>query len=78
MALLLAGGCTTATTLLADPDTSPATKADMKSYVQDSYACVINSEQDIHLGQLAPLRQRDAQRLYEQCMTARGYTVQHR
>jgi hypothetical protein len=37
----------------------------MKVYVYDSYECVQESEQQIRLGQLPPLRQRDAQRLYE-------------
>jgi hypothetical protein len=78
LALLLAAGCTTSTVIRGDPDRSPATKAEMKSYVQDSYECVIGSQQDIHLGQLPQLRQRDAQRLYEQCMTGRGYDVQRR
>jgi hypothetical protein len=76
LALILTGSCTTSTTALADPDRSPATKADMKSYVLDSYNnCVRQPEQDIRLGQLPWLRQRDAQRLYESCMTSRGYDL---
>jgi hypothetical protein len=78
LALLLAAGCTTTTIALGDPDRSPATKADMKNYVQDSYACVRASQQEIRIGQLPWSRQRDAQRLYDSCMTARGYDVQHR
>jgi hypothetical protein len=78
LALLLAGGCTTSSTAQSDPDRSPATKPDMKNYVQDSYQCVRESEQEIRLGQLPWSRQRDAQRLYEVCMSARGYEVQHR
>jgi len=78
LSLLLAAGCTTSRTALADPDRSPATKADMRSYVQDSYECVRQSEQEIRLGQLPWSTQRDAQRLYESCMTARGYDVQRR
>jgi hypothetical protein len=78
LALLFAAGCATSTTALADPDRSPATKADMKNYVQDSYGCVRESEQEIHLGQLPWSRERDAQRLYEMCMSARGYEVQRR
>jgi len=77
VALLLVG-CTTKTTLWGDPDRSPGTKADMRSYVQDSYECVRESEQEIRLGQLPSSRQRDAQLLYERCMTARGYDVQRR
>ena len=50
----------------------------MKNDVQDSYQCVSESEQDTRVWQLPPLRQRDAQRLYEGCMTARGYDVQRR
>ena len=74
LALALAG-CTTSRTALADPDRSPATKADMKNYVLDSYSCVRESAQDIRLGQLPWSRERDAQRLYESCMTSRGYDV---
>lgn len=61
-----------------DPDRSPATKADMKNYVMDSYHCSSESEQEIRFGQLPWARQRDAQGLYEMCMRARGYDVQHR
>lgn len=78
LTLLLAAGCTTKTTFWGDPDRSPATKPDMRSYVQDSYECVRESEQDIRLGQMPWSKQRDAQRLYESCMSARGYEVQHR
>jgi len=46
--------------------------------VQDSYECVRESEQEIRVGQLPSSRQRDAQGLYERCMTARGYDVQRR
>ena len=76
LALLFAVGCTTSRTALADPDRSPATKADMKNYVMDSYNCVRQSEQEIRLGQLPWSRERDAQRGYESCMTSRGYDVQ--
>jgi len=75
---LLAAGCTTPTRLRGDPDRSPAAKADMRNYVQDSYECGRESEQEIHLGQLPSSRQRDAQRLYEACMTTRGYDVHRR
>jgi hypothetical protein len=78
LALLSAAGCTTSRTLWGDPDRSPATKANMRTYVQDGYECVRESEQEIRLGQLPSSRQRDAQRLYEGCMTARGYDVQRR
>ncbi len=78
LALLLAAGCTTKTTFWGDPDRSPGTKADMRNYVQDSYACIRESEQETRLGQLPSSRQRDAQLLYERCMTARGYDVQRR
>jgi len=78
LTLLLATGCTTKTTFWGDPDRSPATKPDMRSYVQDSYECVRESEQDIRLGQMPWSKQRDAQRLYESCMSARGYEVQRR
>ena len=76
LVLILVVGCTTSRTALADPDRSPATKADMKNYVLDSYNCVRQSEQDIRLGQLPWSRERDAQRLYESCMASRGYDVQ--
>src|SRR6266404_2300925 len=75
LALLLAAGCTTSRTLWGDPDRSPATKANMRNYVQDSYECLRESEQEIRVGQLPSSRQRDAQGLYERCMTARGYDV---
>jgi len=78
LALLLAGGCTTVRFVRGDPDRSPATKADMKNYVQDSYQCGSESEQEIRLGQLPSSRERVAQRLYEKCMRARGYEVQQR
>ena len=78
LALLLAAGCTTSRTLWGDPDRSRATKTDMRNYVQDSYECVRESEQEIRLGQLPSSRQRDAQLLYERCITARGYDVQRR
>ncbi len=78
LALLLAAGCTTSRTRWGDPDRSPATKVDMKNYVHDSYECVRESEQEIRFGQLPASRQRDAQLLYERCMTARGYDVQRR
>ena len=78
LALLLAAGCTTSRTRWGDPDRSPATKVDMKNYVHDSYECVRESEQEIRFGQLPSSRQRDAQLLYERCMTARGYDVQRR
>ena len=77
VALLLVG-CATKTTFWGDPDRSPGTKADMRNYVRDSYECVRESEQEIRLGQLPSSRQRDAQLLYERCMTARGYDVQRR
>lgn len=77
LALLLTGSCTTSTAVRGDPERSPATKADMKNYVQDSYHCGRESEQEIHLGQLPWSREREAQRLYEMCMRARGYDVQH-
>ena len=76
LVLLFAAGCTTSRIAMADPDRSPATKADMKNYVQDSYGCVRESEQEIRLGQFPWSRARDAQRLYESCMTSRGYDVQ--
>jgi hypothetical protein len=78
LALLLAAGCTTSRTRWGDPDRSPATKVDMKNYVHDSYECVRESEQEIRFGQLPSSRQRDAQLLYERCMTARGYDMQRR
>jgi hypothetical protein len=78
LVLLLAGGCTTARFVRGDPERSPATKADMKNFVQDSYQCGSESEQELRLGDLPWFRERDAQRLYEMCMKARGYDVQHR
>ena len=77
LALFLAGGCTTSGAVRGDPDRSPATKADMKNYVQDSYECGLESEQVINLGQFPWWLERKAQRLYEMCMRTRGYDVQH-
>src|SRR5262249_43429772 len=75
LALFLATGCTESTTFWGDPDRLPATKSNMRNYVSDSYDCVQNSAQEIRLGQLPSSKQRDAQRLYEECMTARGYQI---
>jgi len=78
LALSLATGCTGSTTFWGDPERSPATKSNMRNYVNDSYDCVQNSAQEIRLGQLPSSKQRDAQRLYEECMTARGYQILER
>jgi hypothetical protein len=75
LAALVPAGCTASNTRWGDPDRSPATKGDMSRYGQDSYECVRESTQEIGFGELASSTQRDAQRLYELCMKARGYDV---
>src|SRR5262249_32518900 len=77
LALLLASGCTTSTTVRGHPERSPATKPDMKDYVMDGYAGVHQSDQAIPFAQVPSSRQRAAEHLYEACLTARRCDVKH-